>query len=228
MPPDEASRPITIAHRAGNHLDTLREALDAGVDYVEADVWSYRGRLEVRHEKTAGPLPILWDRWSLKPLWTPRPSLEEVLAATGGRGRLLLDLKGGAKDLAQDVARAVTQAGAAGSIAASGQWPHLDRLGKLLPLAPRFYAVGSRRRLRALRPRLEKREIAGVSIDSRILTAEMVRELKEAGVATVVTWAVETPEAVRQLLAWGVDGVSSDSLDLLVAIRDGRIGAAAG
>ena len=36
-----------------------------GADLVEADVRLYRGRLEVRHLRTVGPLPILWDRWQL-------------------------------------------------------------------------------------------------------------------------------------------------------------------
>ena len=221
--------PLTIAHRAGNQLHRLGEAIAAGVDYVEADLWLYRGRLEVRHEKTAGPLPVLWDRWSLKPSWTPRLSFEELLAALGDGGRLLLDLKGRDRELAEAVAKTLERAGAVDSVAfTSGTWWHLDRLSELLPGVPRFYTIGRRRRLAALRPRLERGEIAEVSIDSRILTAETVTELGRTGVETVITWAVETPERAREVLAWGVSGITSDTLALLVSVRDGRISASGG
>ena len=228
MPESPApTRPLTIAHRAANRLSTLEEAFAAGVDYAEADVWFYRGRLEVRHDKTAGPLPILWERWSLKPGWARRLLLGDLLAAA--RGRLFLDLKGDAKELPEAVAEAVERAAAAGSVAFSTPtWAHLDWLAELLPQAPRFYTIGTVGQLTALRPRLERGEIAAVSIDSRILTGEIVSELKAMGVRTIVTWAVETPEAARQVLAWGVDGVTSKSLTLLAAIRSGEIGSSVG
>ena len=230
MPESSPSRPpLTIAHRAGNRLSLLAEAFAAGVDYAEADVWLHRGRLEVRHDKTAGPLPILWERWSLKPGWAPRLSLADLLAAAAGRGRLLLDLKGRAGDLAGAAAEAIERAGAAESVAFSGAtWSHLDRLGELLPEAPRFYTAGSLRRLAEMRPRLERGEIAAVSIDSRILTEQIVAELRGAAVGAIITWAVETPAAARRVLAWGVSGVTSDSLTLLASIRDGQLGAPAG
>lgn len=226
MPPPH---PLTIAHRAGNRLDRLGEALAAGVDYAEADLWLYRGRLEVRHEKTAGPLPILWDRWLLKPGWTRRLSLEELLAAIGDGGRLLLDLKGRDEGLAEALAKALERAGAVDSVAfTSPTWSYLDRLSELLPEVTRFYTIGSLQRLAALRPRLERREIARVAIDSRMLTAEIVAELGRAEVETITTWAVETPEKAREVLAWGVRGITSDSLPLLVALREGRISASGG
>ena len=221
--------PLTIAHRAGNQLHRLEEATAAGVDYAEADLWLYRGRLEIRHEKTAGPLPVLWDRWSLKPSWTPRLGFEELLAAVGDGGRLLLDLKGRDGELAEAVAKTLERAGAVGSVAfTSGTWLHLDRLSELLPEAPRFYSIGSGPRLAALRSRLERGEIAKVSIDSRFLTAEIAAELGRTGVETIITWAVETAERAREVLAWGVSGITSDSLALLVSVHDGRISASGG
>ena len=219
-------RPLTIAHRAGNHLSLLPDAFAAGVDYLEADIWLYRGRLEVRHEKTIKCLPVLWDRWLLKPGWTPRLLLGDLLAATADRGRLYLDLKGDADGLADAVAAAVATAKAKTTVAFSGGWRHLDRLAELVPDAPRFYTIGTPGRLDELRPRLQRREIAAVAIDSRFLTEEIVLELRGLGVATIVTWAVETPAVAARVLAWGVGGVTSDSLTLLAAIREGRIGSA--
>ena len=58
---------LAVAHRSGNTVAGLREALDAGVDLVEADVHAYRGRLEVRHHRSMGGLPFLWDRDGVVP-----------------------------------------------------------------------------------------------------------------------------------------------------------------
>ncbi len=217
-------RSLTIAHRAGNDLSKLREAFEAGVDYAEADVWLHRGRLEVRHDKTAGPLPVLWERWSLRPGWTPRLNFGDLLAAAAGRGRILVDLKGGEDRLAEAVAVAVERAAMREAVAFCGGWPHLDRLRDMLPKVPLFYTVGDLERLALLRPRLDRKEIPAVSIDSRILTESIVSELKGSGVREIITWAVETSAAARQVLTWGVTGVISDSLALLSAIRDGRAG----
>ena len=60
-------RPFVVAHRAGNDLGTLRRAEALAIPLVEADVHLRRGRIEVRHLKTLGPLPVLWDRWRLAP-----------------------------------------------------------------------------------------------------------------------------------------------------------------
>ena len=74
--------PFLVAHRAGNRLVDLWAAEHLRSALVEADVRLYRGRLEVRHLKTAGPLPVLWDRWQLVAPWRPRLQLYELLAAT--------------------------------------------------------------------------------------------------------------------------------------------------
>ena len=67
-----ADTALAIAHRAGNSLDGLHQANLLDVDVVECDVHAHRGRLEVRHLKTAGPLPFLWDRWELASARAPR------------------------------------------------------------------------------------------------------------------------------------------------------------
>ena len=61
----------------------------------------WRGRLEVRHLKTAGPLPILWDRWRLANPFAPRLELRDLLAGARRETELLLDLKGRNRRLAE-------------------------------------------------------------------------------------------------------------------------------
>ncbi|MGB2694602.1 MAG: hypothetical protein WBD55_05375 [Dehalococcoidia bacterium] len=214
--------PLTIAHRAGNNLAALARAFAAGADYAEADVWLYRGRLEVRHEKTAGPLPILWDRWLLRAMPPPahRLTLTDLLAVRG-EGRLLLDLKGRAEDLAEGLGDVLKLTKSSEGVAFTGGWDHLDRLAPKFPRAPRFYSLGTPRRLETLRPRFARREIAAVSIDSRFLSEAIVSELRAAAVETIITWAVKSADDARRVLGWGVDGITSDNLALLTALRNG-------
>src|SRR5687768_4778981 len=90
----EFRAPFVVAHRAGNDLPRLREAAALGVPLAEADVHLHRGRIEVRHLKTAGPIPVLWDRWQLASYRTPRLHLETLLSAAAEGPELMLDLKG--------------------------------------------------------------------------------------------------------------------------------------
>ena len=73
---------ILVAHRAGNDLKRLHEAEALGIAHIEADVRLWRGRLEVRHLKTLGPIPVLWDRWRLAK--TSRVTVVEQFALVPG------------------------------------------------------------------------------------------------------------------------------------------------
>ena len=96
---------LAIAHRAGNSLAGLHAANELGVDVIECDVHEHRGRLEVRHLKTAGPLPLLWDRWELASASAPRLGLDELLRADEHGTTFMLDLKGRRTSAARSVAR---------------------------------------------------------------------------------------------------------------------------
>ena len=91
LPPE--GRPVVIAHRGGNDLAALDRAKATGVDLAELDVWLHGGALEVRHLKTMGPIPLLWDRWRLVPGWIPRLRIEQVLESASRDIRLMIDLK---------------------------------------------------------------------------------------------------------------------------------------
>ncbi len=85
---------LLIAHRAGNDPARVRAAERAGADVIEADLHLWRGELELRHLKTAGPLPVYWDRWALAAPWRRFPRLDELLASVQPETALMLDLKG--------------------------------------------------------------------------------------------------------------------------------------
>ena len=113
---------VVIAHRAGNSLERLAGA-GAVADVVEADVHLFRGRLEVRHAKTLGPFPRLWERWYLLEPDAPRLLLEEVLAAAHPGIALMLDLKGPDPRLPRAVLAAARERLAGPGLIVSGRGP---------------------------------------------------------------------------------------------------------
>ena len=211
-------RPFVIAHRGANELDTLRDAERLGIRLVEADLRLFQGRIDVRHLKSVGPLPVFWDRWRVAAPWSSRLGLDELLDATGPGTELMLDLKGRRRELALLVAEAIT--------------PHLPsrrftvcaRAAALLePFAGlsvrRFQSVGSARQLRRLHERRGPHDVDGVSIHARLLAPRTMDALRDR-VRLVVTWPVNRVEHALELTALGVDGLISDVPGLLLA-REG-------
>jgi glycerophosphoryl diester phosphodiesterase len=206
--------PFVVAHRAGNDLGLLRRAEGARPRLIEADVHLYRGRLEVRHLKTLGPLPLLWDRWYLVSRRTPRLELAALLAGAGSGTALMLDLKGRDRRLPREVASELArrQSGAAVTVC-SRTWRLLEPFHDV-PGVRVVHSVGSRRQLRALRRRFAGRRLAGISIHQRLLDPATVSDLR-ARAELIVTWPVVTVEEARRLGAWGVDGVITERFEAL-------------
>lgn len=202
---------FVIAHRAGNDVGRLRSAEALELQLAEADLHLFRGRVEVRHLKTLGPVPILWDSWKLASPRTPRLLLGELLAAAGPDTELMLDLKGRDARLSRKVRDAITAAGIRRVTVCSRNWRLLDPL-RDLPQVRIVHSVGSRCQLRALRRRFQGLRLTGISIHRDLLDAEQVRDLRERA-ELIMAWPVETSGAARELSAWGVDGLISRNFE---------------
>lgn len=213
---------VTIAHRRGNTVDGMRAALEMGVDLVECDVHAYRGRLEVRHLKTMGVLPWLWDRGELVHRRRHRNlELAELIAALGDDHRLMIDLKGVHPRLAPAVARLIRESAPdRGLTVCTKSWWMLDAFD--VPVQ-RVLSAASRRGLARLRTRLARGAVHGVSVRRSLLTVPLVEELHRA-TDLVMTWPVDTPEALADARRLGVDAVISKNDDLLRSVVAGRSG----
>ena len=209
-----AQEPFVVAHRAGTDLDLLGRAARARARVIEADVHLYAGRLEVRHLKTLGPFPVLWDRWYVASPRPPRLLLRELLAVAAPDAVLMLDLKGPRVRLARRVAAELARHPGIGEVVVCARsWRLLDPFASD-PRVRVVHSVGSRRQLHRLRRRFAGRRLAGVSIHRRLLDPATVTDLRERA-ELIVTWPVSTLEEARRLTSWGVHGVITEHFETL-------------
>jgi hypothetical protein len=207
----DGQQPFLVAHRAGNRILDLRAAERLHPALVEADVRLYRGRLEVRHLKTLGPLPILWDRWRLVAPWRPRLQLRELLEATSPETELVLDLKGRDERLAGRVlAELEPHLGRRRFTICARRWSLLDAFAGH-PVR-RVRSVGNARQLRRLLSGFAGDRLDGISIHERLLDAESMSSLREVA-EVVMTWPVNKPERALELVSLGVHGLITDDAD---------------
>jgi glycerophosphoryl diester phosphodiesterase len=207
---EDGLRPFLVAHRAGNRLLDLHAAERLKPTLVEADVRLYRGRLEVRHLKKAGPFPILWDRWELQASWRPRLRLDELLGATAVDTELMLDLKGPRKRLAERVLCAIKPyLGERRFTVCARRWRLLEPFAGM-PVRC-VYSIGNGRQLRSVLRRFANQTVDGVSIHERLADRETVGALGEIA-DVVLAWPVNEAARARALLRLGVAGLITDDV----------------
>lgn len=212
---------LAIAHRAGNSLAGLHEANALGVDVIECDIHHHRGRLEVRHLKTAGPLPFLWDKWELVAASAPRLGLDELLEADRHGTTFMLDLKGKGTEVGAAVARLLHEVGHHRPVLVCGRhWSEVEALAELDHARP-VLSARKPRELAALPRRLDRGGYHGVSVHRSLLDAGVVARLRSR-VEVVMTWPVNDLASLTTMAGIGVNGVISDSPAVLAEVLRGR------
>ncbi|MFE6335765.1 glycerophosphodiester phosphodiesterase [Streptomyces sp. NPDC057806] len=223
-----------VAHRGDpylfreNTLDSLRSALRRGADAVEVDV-----RL------TRDGTPVLLHDESLKRLWELDrplrslsadellghtgggvPTLAEALAATDGH-RVMLDLPG-RPDLrtARRIVDAVREAGASDRVYYCAGAPAMLAVRAADPaaeialtwttLAPPRPAL-----LEAVRPRWLNYRFG--------LVDRALAERVHRGGHLLSVWTPDTRRSMRRLIALGVDSITTNRIDTLLAVRKGHV-----
>ncbi|WP_121251323.1 glycerophosphodiester phosphodiesterase [Nocardioides ferulae] len=215
--------PLAIAHRAGNSLAGLHEANLLGADVIECDVHEYRGRLEVRHLKTAGPLPFLWDRWELASASAPRLGLAELLEAHRHGALFMLDLKGRRASAGRAVAELLHGEGHHREVIVCGRyWPAVEEVARL-PFVRPVLSARNRAELARLRRRVAQPGAAphGVSVHRSLLDEAVVAELRRH-VQVVMTWPINDVESLDALLGVGANGIISDEPAVLAELLSRR------
>lgn len=202
---------LHIAHRAGNELSLLEPAIALGADLLEADVHLRRGRLEVRHGKSLGPLPWLWEPWYL--LRDPRLELAELRHGLPAGAMLMLDLKGWQPWLGRLVREAMADAGP--YVVCGRHWRMLEAFADL-PQVNVVHSARTVRELRRLDDHLSRHRTWGVSVHRELLTMERVARLRQHA-DVVMTWPIDTVAVFDEVVALGANGVISNDLAVLAA-----------
>ena len=214
---------LAIAHRAGNSLAGLHEANLLGADIIECDVHAHRGRLEVRHLKTAGPLPFLWDRWELASASAPRLGLAELLDADRRGTTFMLDLKGRSVSTGRAVAELLHERAHQQPVLVCGRyWPAVEAVARL-PYARLVLSARNRAELAALLRRLDSvdrfegadRTLPyGVSLHRSLLDAALVGRLRRT-VEVVMTWPIDDLDRLDRVVGFGANGLITNEPEIL-------------
>jgi glycerophosphoryl diester phosphodiesterase len=228
--------PVRIAHGFGNGRRRLSRALMGPVDLIEADVRFQDGKMVVRHERKLGPLPVLIDEksslhiksehWLRLPVWRWYIALErnplalqEVLAKAKDRRGLLLDIKGQYGDREEALAQALTEmlerTGMEEQATICGQnWRLLGHLRAAAPHLKVHYSIDSSDQLEAFQAMLEHDPIRRICLNQSLIERPLIERLKDLGM-TIYTWTVDDLWRAHELLELGVDGIISNSLEML-------------
>lgn len=209
---EAARRPAVIAHGGGNSLHKAREAVAAGADLVEADIWSYRRRLETRHERRVPVAPVLFERWYLK--WVPgqHVALPDLLGEVHGKAGILLDFKNRryAPDLVREALASV--AGEPHVCASSQFWPILRLVQEVNPQMEMFYSIDVKPQLDLFWAVIDRDpRPAGVSCNHRHLTPETIERFHGLGLS-VIAWTVDDPDRAVELARLGVDAITTNDV----------------
>lgn len=196
-----------------------------GVDLIETDVHFYKGRLEVRHMKTLGPIGLLWDGLRLGNPFAPRLRLGEVLDSLRPGEEIMLDLKpvvdgrGSGERMAAAVMEELERAlpGARATVC-SRRWDYLPHF-RARPNTRVVYSCGSA----AERDRLlaGPQEIDGISIRQDFVTPERAPAILARG-GLVMSWAINDVATLERIAALGVNGFISDVPEAIAGAVPGR------
>lgn len=231
-------------HAPENTLLAFDLAFDLGAEGIECDAQlSADGQIVIIHDSTVnrttngrGLVTVMTfeelrslDAGKLMRRPQRIPTLEETLALVRRRGGLLnLELKADTDDEAVAVAEAVAPALnalapddplRAGLLLSSFNLPAVARIRELAPWARTAALYGGRAWTRATMIETAQRlGVKAIHPHPRLLTEETVQAAHEARLQVNV-WTANRLATIRQLIAWGVDGVFTDYPERVVIAR---------
>ncbi|HET7738004.1 MAG TPA: glycerophosphodiester phosphodiesterase [Tepidiformaceae bacterium] len=218
--PAGTGRHVVIAHAAGNSLRLTKQAVVDGADFVEVDLYVHGSRFEARHERAVYPIPLWVEKWYLR-IAPRRPvGLAELIAEVGSASTLFLDLKNGSGRVAPLIRAALDAAPPGTRLAASSQYWHILRqVAASAPEVELFYSIDVTAKLDLFTSIAEREPAArGVSCRHTLLTRRHVQRLHDRGLA-VIAWTVDDEDRARELLEWGVDGITTHNVATVAALR---------
>jgi len=204
------ARVLGVAHNAGNNPATAAAAERYGADVIEIDVISARGQLVAGRNQPWG--------WLARQLFRG-PALARAWDAAAAAGRVKLDLMQAGPGFLADLAAFVAARARPGRVMISSRDPGaLEYLHRRLPEATMLFtlagpaAVGQLQSDPALR-----QAIGGVSAFQGLVDAGLVTWAHRHHLL-VLAWTVNDSQRLNQLVALGVDGITTANLAILRAL----------
>lgn len=208
-----------------NSLAAIRAAVDLGVDMVEVDIHrTADGRLALWHDRTF-PLGDAHIPIADMPLSTLQSveiaageriiELADALDAVRDRAALLIDLK--ADGLAAPIVEVVRGRGPQAVAVCGHYWETLREIERRAPEIGTSLTLDRRWREWYGEGVIERIDTDAVTVDWRIADSVFIARCHAQGLA-VLAWTVDDLELMGQLVARGVDGLTSNRADLFARI----------
>jgi len=208
---------LAIAHRTPSTRERCAALGAAGATVFEIDVQTIGDDLVVSHYLPVHPLlpRVRRDRtrFTVRRRGRLEVALAETVASLPAEAEILLDLKVDQGPAAQALVEHVVAAGPdpARCYASTKGWATLPALAAAGYRTWRTIADAA-----ALTAALAQPELPddAVTVKHTLLSAGVVAKLRERG-PRVMTWTVNDPARAREVMGFGVDGVTTDSTDVL-------------
>jgi len=231
-----ASRPLVFAHRGGsalapeNTIAAFDNGLALGADGLELDVHLSRdGVVVVHHDRLLdrtttlrGPIA---DRTAEELRRADVPALADVLARYRDP-RIIIEMKVNHADLAAAAIDVIRKADAVDRVCLGSFGLRVLRAARAIE--PAIATSGAREEVRWALHRswigwpVSRVAYGGYQVPeragrTRVVSPRFVEYAHDAGLAVQV-WTVDTEEAARRLLGWGVDALITDRPDVIVPL----------
>lgn len=213
--------PVTIAHRGGNSRNHLEISKATGVDFVEADIRSYRGKLSVTHGNNL-PSPIIDYGTRFLGIGRSVRLVSELVKTSAEISQgLFLDLKERSANSADEVVRTVEEHGIASRTAYTGEWTALDRIAKTTQKREKlFYAIDNERQLLSFMDEQSTRAAQGVSLNFTRASDVAIKALRAQGVLKVFVYGANYSYEIIPALEAGADAMITGNMDVLELWRN--------
>ncbi|MGQ0467762.1 MAG: glycerophosphodiester phosphodiesterase [Sporichthyaceae bacterium] len=213
---------IAIAHRAPADPARCAALAAAGASIFEIDVQTFAHELISSHFLPVHPRlsRVRRDRrsFTVRRRAGVEIALDRAISAVPGGAQLLLDLKCDVGQPAADLVDRLIDAGLDRDrcVVSTKGWHTLPALRAGGFGTWRTVADGARLAEVLSGPPLSD---DAVTVRHSLLTHEVVARLREK-VPTVMCWTVNDPRRAEQLVAAGVDGITSDSIDVVRLVAE--------
>ena len=213
-------RPLTIAHNGADDFEMLSDAMNAQVDYIEADVRQFLGKLVVSHSEDS--LALAWNegrRFFGFPGTIPYFG-ELVQEVKPNSQKLFLEIKEDSAGIASMVLNEVYRNGLESRVSFFAKnWQTLDRFYKETGRRNNlFHTIGNYEEMELFLDQQGKTRREGVSLNVDLAQAENIARFRKTG-ARVLAAVVKDSKQALEILPSGIYGIISDNLDLLSVWR---------